>query len=480
MAPSIATLLAKLLAIGLTTVSVNAEQHFCPIIASFEDDKSIQSSSFDEISGLCMSPSQIAPSGQPVLFGVNDRGGGGQRIGVFDSGTGERLMSLRIRSSVATNKDWESLTIGSCGATGENKTCLYIADTGDNRARTSSGDTSQRNSRYRLIKIEEPLLEYYQDGDTLPDSTISVLHFTYRSLSSPTNRADCEAVFLDHAGWGEGGAIGDLYLVTKWGKSDAKRKTRLFKFPTTVWLNTTDRYEPEAVGSYDGGGSLMGYTWTGADSSFDGTLVSLVGYTDDHEDTTNFLFLRCPGSTMAEALAAPNGTTQHCLEWKSPVQQKLESFAWNPEGTKTFNIPEGSRPNIGITTFVYDPAKAGQTCPRVAWIQGVSGTYCETVTDAIRKPEAWCEAAFPNSTAELQDDPLGTLQGTPGLVPEKEEERPHDTLQPPKTWEEAPEDPQVELSEVTTSTPATSAAEHSAASQSALVFILAAALFNFV
>ncbi len=335
------------------------EQVYCPILGTTDANTAIQSNDFGEISGLAISPSQVSPAtGAPVLFVINDSGGG-SRLGLFDSATGKRLLTVLVPTS---NSDWESMSIGSCGVTDMNKTCIYIADTGDNRARLSGGDFSRRESRYKIVRIEEPLLGDFVDNEMIPDSYVSILRFSYRSESSPTNSADSEAMFVDNAGWGDGGAIGDLYLVTKWDESDARTKTRLFKIPTEIWLDTTERYEPEAVGSYDGGGDLMGITWTGAEASFDGTLISLVGYTERQRETTNYMFLRCPGSSVADALAAPNGTTQHCLAWKSPSQGKLETLAWDPNGIRILNIPEGLNENIGVTSFVYDSMSASQSC----------------------------------------------------------------------------------------------------------------------
>lgn len=334
------------------------QQVYCPVVGATDANSSMQSNEFSEISGLAISPSQVSPTtGAAVMFAINDSGGG-PRLGLLDSATGAKLLTLRIPTS---NRDWESMSIGSCGITDMSKTCLYIADTGDNRARLSGGDSSRRESRYNIVRIEEPLLKDFVDDERIPDSYVSNLIFSYQSESSPTNSADCEATFLDNAGWGKDGAIGDLYLVTKWDESDARTKTRLFKIPTKVWLNTTETYNPEAVGSYDEGGDLMGITWTGAESSFDGTLISLVGYKERERRTTNYMFLRCPGSSVADSLAAPNGTTEHCLSWKAP-DGKLEALAWGPNGMRIVNIPEGINENIGITSFVYDSMNVSQTC----------------------------------------------------------------------------------------------------------------------
>jgi hypothetical protein len=333
-----------------------------------------------------------------MLFGVSD-GGGGERLGMFDSGTGQRLLTLEIPYDFFTNKDWESMAIGSCGSTGVSDSCLYIADTGDNTARTNSGKKTGRGSStpYRILKIREPILQDFSaTNNTIPTSYLSLLTFNYKDSSSPTDYADCEALFLDHVGWGYGARIGDLYLVTKWDQNKRKRNNRLFKIPSSAWPATmngsaTVLYSPKAVGNYDDTSSSVGalqqYTWTGADATFDGSLIAL-GTTDG-----NFLFLRCPGATVEETLA---GGTQPCLEWKSPSPGQVETISWTVDGLRSINIPEGSNRPLGWTTLQYDVNNTTQTCPQMEWVttttaSGQQVRYCRSREDGSGKPNAWCE-----------------------------------------------------------------------------------------
>lgn len=210
---------------------------------------------YGEISGLAFSPNQRAPSGQPVIYAFSD-GGSGQRIGMWDPGNGVRLRTLQISNSTGHNWDWEAMTIGSCGNAGQSETCLYIADTGDNTARASSGRRTNRpHYPPYILKIREPLLSKYADTDFIPDSEISILTIDYLHPTSPTNYADVEAIFLDHKGWGEGGAVGDFYFVTKWdlGLQRYYQLTRLFKIPPSAWPQFGKRghYSPYVVGHYD-------------------------------------------------------------------------------------------------------------------------------------------------------------------------------------------------------------------------------------
>ena len=395
----------------------------CPSIGTTSQSTRLESSdpvkNFNEISGLALSPNQIAPSGDPVLFGVSD-GGGGERLGMFDSGTGQRLLTLKIPSWIITNQDWEDMAIGSCGSTGVNDTCLYIADVGDNTARNNRGTRTNRGTiGYRILKIREPLLQDFDaSNNEIPGSYLSLMAFDYFDETSPTKYADCEASFIDNVGWGEGGEIGDLYLVTKWNEAEKKDYNRLFKIPALVWPSYMDAsqtfYSPKAVGSYESWGGLMQHTWTGADATFDGTLIAL-GTIEG-----NYLFLRCPGATVAEALAAPNGATQHCLRWDPPSPGQVETISWTVDGMRSINIPEGGDKPLGWTSMVYDPTITSQTCPQVEWIyatvaEGQRTRYgCRSEVDGSTKPDAWCEASIVDSPQAgktlLSEETVGETQ----------------------------------------------------------------------
>lgn len=160
---------------------------------------------FHEISGLGFSLRYKGPSGKPLLYAVND-GGGRRRMGIFDSGTGKRLKTLRLPRTVGVNLDYEAMSVGSCGI--ENGTCIYIGDIGDNTARNTGGNRT-RNARfnrhaYPIYKIQEPHPSTFKDNDILPASSVTTLRFNYFHPSSPTRYSDCEAMFLDHKGWGQG------------------------------------------------------------------------------------------------------------------------------------------------------------------------------------------------------------------------------------------------------------------------------------
>jgi hypothetical protein len=334
---------------------------------------------FGELSGLGFSPTQKGPSGDPAIFSFAD-GDSGERLGMWDSKTGERMMTFQIRNTTTINWDWEAMTIGSCGNTGESDTCIYIGDLGDNTARVSGGDRTQRTSFIpRILKIKEPMLEDFEDTDYIPESYISILTIDYLHSTSPTEFADVEAIFVDHTGWGEGGTIGDIYLVSKWDRNRNRYLdlTRLFKIPPSAWPDKYDgataHFSPFAVGYYDWkgeeeasgrytyvtDGQLMGMPWRGGEMSYDGTLIALT------TTKNSTIFLRCPGVSVADTLAAPAAETKYCRLWDQPTgRSQVETIAFSPDGKRSLSIPEGHRPRMGWTEFDY--TDTSQVCPETA------------------------------------------------------------------------------------------------------------------
>ena len=71
----------------------------CPQVASFDTSVNIDSydpvARFNQISGIGLSSDYVSDAGNPVLYGVSDIGGG-NRLGIWDSVTGVRLVSLAM------------------------------------------------------------------------------------------------------------------------------------------------------------------------------------------------------------------------------------------------------------------------------------------------------------------------------------------------------------------------------------------------
>lgn len=320
----------------------------CPRVSSSAVDTSTRldiadpnKAHFTEISGLGFSPSLVGPSKKPLIYLMND-GGGGRRFGIYDSGTGERILSLRMPRDLAFNLDYESMSVGTCGIDEESLSCIYIADVGDNTARNSGGTTTglfgHNRTSYAIYKIREPDPDLFEDNDILPDWYVTTLSFNYFHSSSPTRYSDCETMFLDNVGWGSEGARGDLYLVTKW--SSRSTNTRLFKIPASVWRDAeTDAdfvYSPEALGDYSNGlnsNGISGHRWTRGEMTPDGTVIALGDFYDQ------YLYLRCPGMSVADVLASKGAT--HCESWEIAYRDsQFETLAWAPDGKATLEISE--------------------------------------------------------------------------------------------------------------------------------------------
>lgn len=368
---------------------------------------------FTEISGLGFSPAQIAPSGKPILYVMND-GGGGRRFGVYDSGTGLRLKSLRMPRSLAENLDYESVSVGSCGIE-DFVSCIYIFDVGDNQARGSGGTRTGHANRtaYPIYKIREPDVNDFGDNDILPESYVATLHFNYFHPTSPTQYSDCEAAFVDNTGWG-GGSPGDLYLVTKW--SSRSTNTRLFKIPATAWKeakqNSDFVYSPEAIGYYSRGvnsNAISGHRWTRAEMTFDGTLIALGDYYDQ------YLYLRCPGMSVSEALVTP--TANYCESWPAAYwDSQFEALAWSPDGASMLEISECTssycHPRIPMvfTTmdYTYNPERS---------------VYCETVpteTPSLQPSRTPSISPMPSVSSAPTSTCSTILRGRANLFPDRD------------------------------------------------------------
>jgi len=397
---------------------------------------------FTEISGLVFSPTKVVPStGNPILYAINDGHDklGQGRIGVFDSGTGQRLVTLTIsNTTIASHYDWEAIAMGPCGSSGSgsnngvytasatvgkdgesSSSCLYIGDTGDNPARELGGRKSGRSlgkHPYRIIKLQEPNLDAFLKASvTAPPNSreapapeleveghlISWINFDYNHPTSPTIYADSEAIFVDPVGWGKDGAMGDVYVVTKWNNT-TKDWTRLFKIPANIpWSMRSDQqsilfspYSPEAVSGgpsttttttgRQGSEELFQSIWTEADITPDGTILAL----STQETTT--IFLRCPGSTVAETLVHESS----CTSWKHPGRGQVETVAFSPDLSRVLTIPEGPRPRMGWTDVHYLDNHTN-ACPNLEWVylSETGQSYCRTAGPSSRKlPKERCSA----------------------------------------------------------------------------------------
>jgi hypothetical protein len=156
-----------------------------------------------------------------VLFTINDSGN--EPVLYAIDTTGEPRGAWRVRG--ASNVDWESASVGPCGAGGP-PACVCVGDTGDNDA------SHAQRSIYRVV---EPRA-------ITGSSTIDAarLDFTY-----PDGPHDVEAMYVAPSG--------DTFLITKRpsvGTAGQLRPALVFRLAATAW-KADARAVAERVDSLD-------------------------------------------------------------------------------------------------------------------------------------------------------------------------------------------------------------------------------------
>ena len=140
----------------------------------------------DEASGVAVSRRRPG-----LLWTHND---GPRPLLYATDSSGAALGAIQIRVEM---DDWEDIAPGPCGR----ESCLYIADTGDNRERRRS---------VRLFRIREPMEAEARRGGRAAAEVVRVQY--------PDGPHDVEAMWVD--------PNGDTQLVTK-GRSGAARQYRV-------------------------------------------------------------------------------------------------------------------------------------------------------------------------------------------------------------------------------------------------------------
>jgi hypothetical protein len=405
-----------MLVCSTTPVSAQGEEMIaCPRVSSIDfstvleiDDPSV-ARAWNELSGLAVSPTQLAPSGVPIMWGHNDgrdQGNFGTNFAAWDPITGERLMTFMLTfddnsSPPIVNQDWEDMTIGTCGNTGSSEICIYLADVGDNRASENLNASIRPEGRpYRLYKVKEPILADYTTDSlksvSYSTEMVTALDIDYLHESSPAQTANSEGVFFDHAGWGPDGEIGDIYIVTK-----SRDFGRLYKVPASAWPTEEEKvaqYSPIVVGTNYVDGEFPKFLWTSAEMSWDGTKI-IMGTI-----YKNYVFLRCPGQSVAQAIVGQDA----CMIWDNPEEaaddrNQFEAVAWYPDEATVLNIAESMTTDPRIVKVSLDYSDPSQRCPTVVYTTTAGNSRtCQTVPNQFSmdvfspetKPDSWCDDAL--------------------------------------------------------------------------------------
>ncbi|MCC6712769.1 MAG: hypothetical protein IT344_05335 [Candidatus Dadabacteria bacterium] len=155
------------------------------------------------------------------LYHVNDYGGGPYfYISDMDGGN---TRAVRIEGYDSKRLDFEDMGIGECGP---GKSCVFIADIGDNR---------KRRDHVEIIAVEE-----------IEDFGSTVKPFKRIKITYPDGPRNAEGLAV-HPG-------GDIFILTKEEKSDYTEAypARLYRLPRDKWQDAGDGVlKPEYIGEID-------------------------------------------------------------------------------------------------------------------------------------------------------------------------------------------------------------------------------------
>lgn len=279
-----------------------------------------QGNAYTEISGIALSRHQRA-DGAPVLWVHNDSGGG-RRFAAY-SLTGQRLKSFRLETPGVDATDWEDLALGPCGVRAGD--CLYIANVGNNAARTDAPLGTLGRVELAIYRVDEPDLGSAVDNQRVSGG-VDVLRFRY-GAGSPTLTADAEALFVDPTGDLAGGEAGDLYLVTKWNSAQATWR-RVFAFPRALQGSAVAELPALDLPLT----AIPGATHTRADLALGGGLIALGDYLGTR------LYPRSRAQRVRDALA--EGPCRSLGLPPGAAEFQFEAVALSPTANELVEISE--------------------------------------------------------------------------------------------------------------------------------------------
>ncbi len=234
------------------------------------------------------------------LYHVNDSGGG-HYFYITDS-KGGKTQKIRIEGVVPKRSDFEDISLGKCSS---NKSCIFIADIGDNR---------KRREFVEIIIIEE--LEKYG-------------HSVY-----PLRRL--KLVYPDRSHNAEGMAVhpnGDIYILTKeenLNESEAY-PAKLYRLSNEKRQNSGNKEQLlEFISEIDlpyinPSGTVYGQVISAFDIAPDGKSFLVLTYENAFEFNTDL-----SQSRMKKSRQLKKGQDYNVVELKSLPQQ--ESISYLPDG----------------------------------------------------------------------------------------------------------------------------------------------------
>ena len=276
------------------TTPASADSVAAPVETRFTVIGQVGVRELDESSGL------VASRAEPGLFWTMNDDTDALVFALTDSG-GE---AGRVRLVGARNVDWESMSIGPC----DDKTCLYVGDTGDNEGK--------RPTR-TLYRLEEPTRT---DG-RFPES-VRPQELTFRYADGPK---DVEAMYVSRDG--------AVWLISKRPLRDASGRHRpalVYRIAPAAWSDREPATVAELVDSLPViPGSAPARLITDASLSPDGATLAVRTYGE--------LYLFSTDDT-----GRPRGPARRVCDLSAVGERQGEGIAWAAAAGEFLLSSEGS------------------------------------------------------------------------------------------------------------------------------------------
>lgn len=302
-------------------------------------------STLDEISGMAVSRSNAQ------YIWTHTDSGGKPELYVLDH-AGKHVHTFAIEGAV--NTDWEDIALGPC-AVNDDKTCIYIGDTGDNR---------YKRKDKKILVVEEPRLADDLTLSEKPDKlkirqTIPVVFPETTETDAKFVNPDCESLMVDPRN-------ADIYVVSKQSYGGLQS---LYKVPRS---GKDARLEYIASYKFIGGLGVLTKLYnavTGADFAPDGKHFVIRSYAEVYEyDLTEY-------PTVAEAFLHP-------VARFTTSELQGESIAYDADGKSMMSSGESVATQPALMHFykcVSEPVMEGHCY----WLD--ANTQCHTAYFAYAK-----------------------------------------------------------------------------------------------
>jgi hypothetical protein len=266
----------------------------CPAFAAGEPVGRVQAPGLTEISGVALSKKNPG-----VLWVHNDSGHAAELFALARDG--HTLAQYAIAG--ARNVDWEDLALGPGPKRGESY--LHVGDIGGNR---------KPRGEFVVYRVQEPALRR-GDGPIMHGSLPgAVLGFSY-----PGPLHDAETLFFDPQ------SDGDMYVVTK----DRRGTSFVYRARGPLADGSNSSLELVAALRFPKTGER------GSDQATSGAISPSGEYILIKTYTVLYLWLRKPGTSVAEALRGP------ACRVPLVAEEQGEALTFAPDGSGYLTTSEG-------------------------------------------------------------------------------------------------------------------------------------------